>query len=334
MFLDPTVVVVGAGASAEFGLPTGIGLYEDASLDLDDPRIDTADFDDQFLSTFWAFLKFANMGQEQTQFRRLQKKLRQSHARSIDLYAYYNPSEASICKLFTAWRLQKEFVDREEFRNRFSEPEVRYVRSFQSRAPTVALRGPSRNNWIGELANSFLSGAKDSSDLAKNQLQIVTFNYDTFIEESFSWIIRQNERFADAPDEVIPPVLHVHGALEPLAPAQFDGQAYRRQAERIKFISDTIDSPSSEVELAKVSLGDALRVYCIGFAFEQLNCDLLQAGLWGKRSFGLNFDGNVKVFNSMKRVGLASENIWSGTEDRPFYLGDAASRGFFEGRSK
>jgi hypothetical protein len=281
MFLDPVVVLVGAGASAEFGIPTGVGVYEDAKNEDEENQATSTSYEDQFLSTFWEFLRFSNLGREQNEFRQLIRKLKESHAFSIDLYAYYNPQDAQIAKLFTAWRIIKEQYGFELIRDRWGDANRRLVRSYNWRNPTVGSGSNLRNNWMGELSNVMLSGAKTSEDLKRSNLTFVTFNYDEVIEETLPWIVNKYERFADATSELMPRVIHIHGKIESPEPAKINAQHYSNQANKIKFISDTLDQPSKEVAEAKQLLVDAHRVYCVGFAFEQLNLELLGAGQWG-----------------------------------------------------
>lgn len=330
MFTKPTVLLVGAGASAEFGLPTGVGLYEAASRE-DETQSATSDTRaDQFLTSFWEYIRFSNQHKEQNDFRELVSRLNQSHAYSIDLFAYYNPSFAAITKHYTVWRLYKEFFQLEDYRDQFGDPRQRLARSYRWRSPKVGHSAAARNNWLGELANSWLSGAKSIGDLARNQLTFVTFNYDPIIEETFPWIVRQNERFAETPDELMPKVVHVHGALDAPSLETLTASDYQRSATRIKFISDTIDSQSDAVHEALKVLKSAARVYSVGFAFEQLNLDLLGAGTWGARTIALNYDGNTKVLGAMRKIGIRTSNIWAGTEGKVLPVGLAATSGFFE----
>lgn len=332
MFLDPVVVLVGAGASAEFGIPTGVGIYNDAKSENEDSIRTSAGFEDRFLSSFWEFLRFNNLGQEQVKFRQLTRNLRESHAYSIDLYAYYNPSDANIAKLYTTWRILKEHYSIQTQRDRWGDSRNILARSYRWRNPTVGIGETIRNNWMGELVNAMLAGAKDVEDLQRNNLSIVTFNYDAVVEETVPWIVGRYERFSDAPIELLPPVVHVHGSLSCPEPIGVNPKFYADQAAEIKFISDTLDQPSVAVTEAKRLLTEAHRVYCVGFAFEQLNLELLEGSKWGMKSVALNYDGNVKVTNAMKRIGLRSSDIWSGTDTKPMALGMAASRGFFDAR--
>lgn len=330
MFLTPTVLLVGAGASAEFGLPTGVGIYREASSEDEKLRSKSGARTDIFLSTFWEFLRFHNLHAEQRAFRQLANKLKQSHAFSIDLYSFYNPDEAEIAKLFTAWRLIKDMFAVVKQRNEYRELEWYLERSYRWRTPTVSSGSNIRNNWIGELSNLWLSGARSIDDLAKNQLTIVTFNYDPILEETFPWVVRSHNRFQETPNELLPNLIHVHGSIGSLAEEDLNLKTYRAVSENIKFITDTLDAPTEAVDAARKALLAADRIYSVGFAFEQLNLDLLEANIWGARTVALNFDGNIKVSNSMRRVGVQSKNIMSGTEDKPLPVGLAASRGFFE----
>jgi hypothetical protein len=288
LFLKPTVLVVGAGASAEFSFPTGADLYTQAMSDEHVGRLpgQRVGYEADFLSSFTSFLGRSDKWEYSERFTDLQKHLRVSQSRSIDLYAYNNPSQSEIAKLFTAWRLIKQHFEITPTINQHSESTFKLIQIRPWLERDVGRGDSIRPNWVGSLAQNYIAGAKDSSDLERNNLTIVTFNYDTIIEEAFPAIIRADERFQDAPDTAMPDVIHVHGKMAPITHNSLNFQFYERQAERIKFITDTIDSPSKEIKRASEKLVEAIRVYSVGFAFDPLNCDLIQAGQWGNKAWG------------------------------------------------
>jgi len=334
MFLDPTVIVLGAGGSAEFGFPTGIGIFREVMADefSSRPLRKMIGYEFDFLSSFSNLLRVANRHEELESFQALQLRLRQSHAQSIDLYAFKNPSQSEIAKLYTAWRLTKQHFRIETFENRYREQDFRLVAVQDWLAPSVGQGPERRTNWIGALAQTFTAGARTSADLAKNKLSVVTFNYDTVFEDAFPAIVRFDERFPDAPDEVMPKVLHVHGSLQPVVDGRFTFPFYLQQMARIKFISDTSENPPMIVDEAVSVLDKALRIYCVGFAFEEFNRELLQIGRWGGRAWALNFDGDVQVQNEIQKSGISPTRVWSGSDSKKWFLGTAASKGFFTSR--
>ena len=175
MFKNPTVVVVGAGASAEFGFPTGIGLYNEALHDAASASIPGArsGYEARYLSTFTDFLNAVNDSKSLEEFRELQSHLGKSSATSIDLYAYNNPSRAFLAKRFTAWRLVKHHFELELTINRNSESVYRLVPRQPWRSRTVGEHDSSRQNWIGALTTKFTSGARSVEDLRSNKLTLV-----------------------------------------------------------------------------------------------------------------------------------------------------------------
>ncbi|OZB19246.1 MAG: hypothetical protein B7X53_00905 [Hyphomonas sp. 34-62-18] len=324
MFIKPTVILVGAGASAEFGLPTGDQIYSAAAAEDPRTRDNQSDNFAQYFASFWDFVCFANDGEARNAFPSLIEHLSSSSSYSIDLYAYQNPSRSKISKYFTAWMLIKS-----HFQMLQKNTGWRYgERCFPWRSPYITT-GPRRPNWLGILANQFLSGAKNPDDLEQNRLSFVTLNYDRAIEESFGWFVRNNERFRDTPDELLPRVVHVHGKLDEISNDSLSPTFYRKQIENIKFILDSLaERPPAAIEAVEL-LKECGSVYSVGFAFEENNCALLQAGQWGSKASALNFSGEMNGFMAMKRMGLPESRIWQGTPDVPKYLGVAAREGFF-----
>ena len=76
-------------------------------------------------------------------------------------------------------------------------------------------------------------------------------------------------------------------------------------------------------------LSDATRVYCVGFAFDKLNCDLLDAGFWGSKCWATNYDGELSVDNNMRSIRVKPERVWRGSSSDPMFVGKAAAKGFF-----
>ena len=329
MFLEPTTILVGAGASAEFGLPTGEAIYSAAAKEDVTFRNKTADNEAQFFSTFWEYLCFSNDGRSQSEFKSLVTHLQTSSSYSIDLYGFYNPSKSRIAKYYTAWSLIKCHFEMRERIDRFDQSVWRYgERHYPWRRPYVG-GADRRANWLGVLSNQFLSGATKTTDLEQNQLVFVTLNYDSAIEETFGTFVRNHEKFADTPDELLPRVVHVHGQLDQITNESVNVNFFRQQADNIKFISDSIEEPSATTAQAVACLQDSLSVYAVGFAFEKNNCKLLQAGSWGHKAAALNFAGDTRSYTEMQRMGLKKDMIWQGNSAAPKYLGVAAAEGFF-----
>lgn len=328
MFRKPTVILVGAGASAEFGLPTGEAIYKSAASESTSSQLERADNEAQFLTSFWEYLCFSNQHDYQHQFRQLVDHLQGSTSYSIDLYSFYNPSFAEAAKYYTIWSLIKAHF---EIRSRPTEhgDNWRYgKRCYPWRQPYVGSKSP-RPNWLGTLTNQFLSGARRPEDLANNNLTFVTLNYDRVIEEAFTHFICHHEIFSAASEDVMPEVIHVHGALDPIGDSSLNSKFYRDQVGNVQFILDSLENPPNAAKRAVEALDAAADIYCVGFAFEENNCELLKAGKWGGKAAALNFSGDVRSEMSMRRMGLPESKIWKGTSGNPRYLGIAASEGFF-----
>ena len=329
MFLKPTTILVGAGASAEFGLPTGEAIYREASEENRNVRRERADNEAQFLSSFGEFLAFSNDGPAQVEFWDMVPHLQSSPAYSIDLYAYYNPSRSRVAKYYTVWALIKRHFQINSNRTHIDGSIWRYGQRYYPWHKPYLDDPFRRPNWLGVLTNQFLAGARSPDDLRKNDLTFVTLNYDRVIEETFGEFVRSHEMFADTPDEFLPSVIHVHGKLDEISNESLNFQFYKNQVEKIQFILDSLEETPPAAVVAIERLKESASIYSIGFAFEENNCELLQADGWASRAAALNFSGDIKSNMSMKRIGIPPEKIWRGSPTQPKYLGVAANEGFF-----
>ena len=330
MFSNPTVIIVGAGASAEFGLPTGEGMHRSVVNETFETiqQGDTqADF---FLASFWKFLMYENLHGQQTTYRQFVEVAKQSPSTSIDLFAYNNPSHEEVAKLYSAWSIAKSQFDFELKQDHDFQREyyAKISRSPKWLSPQIG--EDHRLNWLAELVNQFVEGAQSSKDLEENKLTFVTFNYDSIVEEAFVTFVRRLERFADAPDNAMPEVIHIHGRMDSPDVPNLNKNWILDQAKNIRFITETIVNPGSAVDRAIALLDEALHVYSVGFAFEPNNTKLLAAGKWGGKVVGLNYAGNAKIENRIKRLGVKRNSIWRGSGTAPLKLGLAAADGFFE----
>jgi len=107
MFNKKTIVIIGAGASKDFGLPTGAEVH--SKLLKEEANSISRDYHphrDIFSGSFSEFLEFANeftLQQQLTQF--IQAVKNDGTVNSIDLFADFYPEFTEISKLFSTWSI-------------------------------------------------------------------------------------------------------------------------------------------------------------------------------------------------------------------------------------
>ncbi|MBS1727358.1 MAG: hypothetical protein JST51_11605 [Armatimonadetes bacterium] len=147
MIARKTVLVLGAGASMPYGFPSGTGLIRQI-LALDGKTLIGTDFprvNDELAS--------------------LQQKLRDSKPSSIDLFLHLNPRLARIGKVAIA--------------SVILQGERRCLTAFTSQDRSTK---PEDGDWYEFLWHQLHAGIHTRADLFKNDISVITFNYDTSLE--------------------------------------------------------------------------------------------------------------------------------------------------------
>jgi hypothetical protein len=242
-----TVFVLGAGASQPYGLPLGGELY---NLVLSEVKRGSPGLThltnttphnerdvDQFISA-----------------------LRQSGLYSVDAFLERRPEFMDIGKSAMAVLLvQKENPD--------------------------ALWGGG-DNWLQYLYNRMIGSSLE--EFTQNQVSFVTFNYDRSVEMFLATSLanafgKSIEQVATVLNEI--PIIHLHGRLGYL-PWQnaSEGRPYNGNIDQrvmdicrseIKVVHEDITDRDKDFSKAKELLGNAQRVYLLGFGFGAKNTERL-----------------------------------------------------------
>lgn len=116
-----TVVVVGAGGSAEFGLPTGRQIFESLQRESKSPNVLNEEHS-HFLSGPFAALMVEGPGVGyQKKFWNLQDSLDSSPSMSVDMYSYANPSLGDLAKMYTVWKILGSAYEYRQRKNGFGD---------------------------------------------------------------------------------------------------------------------------------------------------------------------------------------------------------------------
>lgn len=326
MRTQDTVIVAGAGCSAEFDLPTGKSLVDRLRKEDIDPINDTYNLNrDLFSKGFSLFLKKAHLTQKYNRSNDFLSEAKNMLADSIDLHAYWNPAHLPIAKLYSSWGIIASMYVEKSMPKLGYEPVAGLYKKDIWRQTVVK----KNKNWIAALVQKYLDGCKSSADLNPESLSIVTFNYDSIIEDAFGCFVRSLERFRDVTDEELPTVHHVYGSFPTLPDVLEDPCEIDRASERIHYIND-FNGTEKHIKTIQALIKSAKNIIIVGFDFDPLNVELIQLNQSRANKIALVYDGNDRLKARLKKIGIEGERIHAGTFNEPLSIGVAASRGFFD----
>ena len=182
---------------------------------------------------------------------------------------------------------------------------------------------PEKDNWISALLRKHLDNVNPISEVRDNNLTIVTFNYDTIIENFLTQSIRKIPKFKDSAKQLMPKVLHVYGAFNELQDYP-RSQDILRHAENISYIHDNDEENTETLTDIKNEISQAECIFIVGFDAAIQNSDKINLSESRAHKFALNYDGNIGLNNRLADVGVPSENIMTGS------LPKACSESFFD----
>lgn len=319
---EDTILVLGAGVSAPFGLPLGghlitsiaeqlelelTELHKEASFPGDAQRklVDAARYND-------AFLRFPvlsaithehvnletgdlnNLDEVKQQIdsaKRLVGLLNNQTSEAIDDFIVENPSYSHIAKIGIASSMFELCYD-------IAKLDVS-PKSFSSRYVN------SERNWVHLLINIIRQGIRNGSVSKRNTIKIVTFNYDMILEhileEQFSNTEAGYPRYTDFIE-----IIHVHGQCGPLKKeGVLPAKDCASWAHGIHVVNEqpVPQEVASNRSRANELIKHARALYFCGFSFSGPNCRLLGLGepyykLKNRAIHACNYDGNIGI--SMK----------------------------------
>jgi len=279
MIKIPTVLILGAGASIPYNFPSGLQLVE-SILSFVNPR-------NSYLPEQAKLKQIGNFTDKDLE--EFYSALLHSGCTSIDLFLVCRPKFMKIGKIAIALSL----IPFENEDNLFYFP-----------------FDPTKRPWYVKV----LDKIRESPNVFhKNQLSIVTFNYDRSIDH---YLFRSIQNTFDLKDddcaklmEAIP-IVHVHGKLGKLP---WEGTPYRPYStlsnsepdinaaiEQIKIITESEEN-SEEFKKARLILWPAQRIFLLGFGYNDLNLKRLQFQLIPRgRAFGTTKGIEIKDIEDIK----------------------------------
>lgn len=280
LFSDETVIIIGAGASVPFGLPTGLGILDtfQKAIELEIKELIKLESNYHFGGNFpfRAPISYAlfftgdvtkNMNPTGA-IHKLQEKLNWligQTSDSIDDLIRYNPDEALFLKIGIAHQiLSKCFISRngKYIPNKFEERI--YLKS---------------RNWIHRLINIARSEYDEKKDLINdNKIKIISFNYDGILEyvleKCWGQVSKDLPYWRDCFE-----IFHPHGYF-PIKNEFHDTNLCSEIIEFTKKIAVVKENQKPQeldtvIDRTRLIIGNCTKIYSIGFAFARSNCELL-----------------------------------------------------------
>lgn len=246
MILTPTVFVIGAGASADYGFPIGTILLNEI-VHLKEPSLQT------FLD---------NTDFTQSAVEDFQKALAWSGAYSVDAFLENRPEFMNLGKALIALLL----ISREQ--------------------PTKLINPPSNTSWMRYLVSRMAAPTFEDFGLNRVSFVTFNYdrNIEYYLCQALANTWGRTEAEAGAVLKTMP-IIHLHGQLGNL-PWQSDADvrdydpAVNREAlavcvKAMKIVHEGIDDRRAQFEAAKAQMRDAERIYFLGVGFGRTNMDRL-----------------------------------------------------------
>lgn len=272
MIVKPTVFILGAGASAPYGFPTGPELADQVCRDFDDMAPPGYPFRD-------------------TEFSRALLEAFNDHGVSIPVIQQFAPAfRLAGCESLD------EFVQPAGNRRFLQTVKAAIITKLLLREEDGRLTDQNKRSvdWYGYLFRHMRTA--DTSSFAANQARVITFNFDRSFERRLFLMLRSYYGISDLEATKLcaaVPVLHLHGRLGGegwLGERRQESRNYTPTAtvdqkvallEAIKIVHEELDRDT--VAQAKDWLDDWAKVICfLGFGFHPLTLGRL--GLENKLS--------------------------------------------------
>ncbi len=289
----PTLFILGAGASADYGFPTGEQLW----------RILAGQ---QVLSPLWISGSESRFGTEyeQKQLSYFQSELKKSQLSPVDRFAEMMDKRNSpnSKELIRFWRLAvAQVILTSESRHAHSFENVSYNEKLVLDPVEPNARTISATPWFSELFTKMARGITDPEEFfSANKVQFWTFNYDRLLEQMFFYSIRATFELSDEKADAIvksAKIWHIHGtfgefygcdqstldsiniaALRNRVPYGFlNGRAIKIAADGIHFAHEPVDEERRESlweEWFKMAVRNGEKqgiIAFLGFGFDQNN---------------------------------------------------------------
>ncbi len=345
MFDRQTVIVLGAGASAQFGFPlgdelrnqiiSGIANVRNKLKESDFARLEPTSaqnvdfFNKNRFGALASYMSSAlaqpyltenvRQGDVLPRLFAFHKDITSQTHDTVDQFISANPIHQFIGKVLLSQQIMLGMYERVEHQLR--------LRSFAGR------EYDGRRNWYQQLINRIRHGT-DGQSLADNKLHVVTFNYDHSLERALEESLGNTQIHQGADYKKVVRIFHVNGTPSELPRVVTDvGKFISECAQNFHLVEEAVSSEVEEVRIgARRAISNAERVYVMGFHFDSSNVEaigLREASHRG-RVVCLNFDGHPGLQQNIIRLGIQEWGIFGGSPDAPLHIDEALSNSFLE----
>ena len=232
MFRRKTVFILGAGASWHYSYPTGEELVRRV--------IEKAEIAGKVFSEnqFLPLPKYVENKTSQSmgtsavsiayreavkECQTLSERLRYTNPLVIDYFLGHNPALSEVGRFLIAWVLL-------ECESRFEQ----HARINQNRSTQELIASKdNHDDWYRFILHKLTSEIVDSSDLLRNEVTFVTFNYDTSLDNYLYRALSMFQNLAPADvDKFLhqPRILHIYGSIRPSPVRSFEPVAFTNVA--------------------------------------------------------------------------------------------------------
>ena len=349
------LLLIGAGTSLQFGLPSGEQLFEKITTQLgvelrnSNSRTALSDLnraclyndlyfvsDPQILPLLPAIALGCDLGGDEVFkiARTLHSRLCNQTSETIDDFIFQNPDLSEATKSCVATCVFNCLYkwNSAEFLFNLKKLETRQLEVRETDKPGLIGRKISiyERNWVHLLINIAREGVRTEAINFENKIKIVTFNYDMVLE----YILEK--QFSNVSNDLIPEgndwadyieIAHVHG--------RFDGMESEivrpydlisKWSSAFVVIHQTHNLENVEAERARAIdlVMSSRRFYATGFSFSASNVELIKLMERNSRaSLDIhynNYDGNIGLRTSLSRLEV--EQVYDAKRKRtvPFYV--------------
>lgn len=325
-----SVLILGAGASAPFGLSLGGNLIDKIIQQLSkevSPK-KTPAFNVKYSEKHQreAFSlkpiqcayheQFGNSDGYGDAAESLIELLRRSTHDTIDDFMVDNPRHGPLCKIAIANALFQQIYSKVDNPNDgltsgYSNASMNLVRHYHIRDFCGRALGNYRN-WTHILINMVRFSVRNK--LGAGKVRIVTFNYDTVLEYILSKIFQSTElEYQDFREHF--DIAHMHGEFSELEEiVESPAKTVVDWANGICVVQEDSANVPDQVrtnrKLAKDWVHSSRKMYAAGFAFAGANCRLIglnRLTKTGNELFYCNYDGNMGLKQAVKRITGTSQ---------------------------
>lgn len=353
MFERDTVIILGAGASAQFGFPLSIDIFKSLEPLMAATRKGYDDhpsyfkfpcgvnnFDFFYRKPIQALICYLNhnpvthnyLTEDLTGKKSINSLLRfysdfkSSTQDTIDLFLSENPQHQKIGKLIISLLIMMKMYE--------SHSDFGRLKSFSERDYK------DRRNWYHKLINHIRHGAIDGPSIAENKLTIITFNYDLSLEQALKDRLSKTEIHQDGNYKDVVKILHVNGYSQNLPKNLTNAGDFVVQcAKNFHLVGEKVESSLQDIRhQATRAMENAERIYVLGFNFDRSNISAISLDRVHKRGtdydrshiYCHNFDGNLGLNQKIKGIKIPDTNILSGTKKDALHIDQVIDDGFFE----